>query len=59
MLLIAWQKLKEMPEYSVLDSGEYSTTDLVMCYLTDDDIKEPVAQFEAKFVKDWWDVYSE
>jgi hypothetical protein len=40
-----------MPEYSVLDSGEYSTTDLVMCYKTDDETKEPVAQFEAKFIK--------
>jgi len=59
MLLTAWQKLKEMPEYSVLDSGEYSTTDLVMCYKTDDETKEPVAQFEAKFIKYWWDVYSE
>jgi hypothetical protein len=41
-----------MPEYSVLEGGEYSANELVLCYKTDDETKLAVAQFEAKFIKD-------
>lgn len=57
--LIEWQLVKDMPEYSVLDSGDYSTTALVICYYTNDEDQVGIAQFTADFIKNWSDIYSE
>jgi len=48
-----------MPEYSVLDGGEYSKQDLVICYYTNDEDHIGIAQFTADFIKNWSDIYSE
>ena len=57
--LIHWQLVKDMPEYSVLDGGEYSKQDLVICYYTNDEDHIGISQFTADFIKNWSDIYSE
>lgn len=57
--LIEWQLVKDMPEYSVINGGEYSKQDLVICCHTEDEDRFGIVQFTADFIKNGSDIYSE